>query len=93
MKLTTTICRKVPNLYLVHYRIAAQDTTRIKYLTDGVLLKEMEEDPLLMRYSVVMVDEAHERSMATDMLLGLLKKVAIYLFGWLSIQFVPVLAT
>ena len=50
-------------------------TTRIKYMTDGRLIREMMSDPLLSRYSVVMVDEAHERSTLTDVLLGLLKKV------------------
>eukprot|EP01027_Heterolobosea_sp_BB2_P018679 GEZU01026281.1.p1 GENE.GEZU01026281.1~~GEZU01026281.1.p1 ORF type:complete len:648 (-),score=93.75 GEZU01026281.1:63-2006(-) len=51
------------------------DRTRIKYLTDGMLLREMMVDPLLSRYSVVMVDEAHERSLHTDIILGLLKKI------------------
>eukprot|EP01027_Heterolobosea_sp_BB2_P018681 GEZU01026283.1.p1 GENE.GEZU01026283.1~~GEZU01026283.1.p1 ORF type:complete len:202 (-),score=19.84 GEZU01026283.1:32-607(-) len=46
------------------------DRTRIKYLTDGMLLREMMVDPLLSRYSVVMVDEAHERSLHTDIILG-----------------------
>ncbi|KAH9748944.1 putative pre-mRNA-splicing factor ATP-dependent RNA helicase DEAH9 [Citrus sinensis] len=55
--------------------LAVQDLTAIKFLTDGVLLREMMDDPLLTKYSVIMVDEAHERSISTDILLGLLKKI------------------
>lgn len=49
--------------------------TRLKYLTDGLLIREMMSDPLLSRYSVVMLDEAHERSLCTDVVIGLLKKI------------------
>ena len=49
--------------------------TRLKFLTDGTLLREAMLDPLFSRYSVVIVDEAHERSIASDTLLGLLRKV------------------
>ena len=49
--------------------------TRIKYMTDGLLFREAMFDPLLSRYSVIMIDEAHERSLYTDLLLGLLKKI------------------
>ncbi|XP_019175861.1 PREDICTED: probable pre-mRNA-splicing factor ATP-dependent RNA helicase DEAH9 [Ipomoea nil] len=55
--------------------ITNTDLTRIKFLTDGVLLREMMDDPLLSKYSVIMIDEAHERSISTDILLGLLKKI------------------
>ncbi|KAG1692966.1 putative ATP-dependent RNA helicase DHX35 [Nymphon striatum] len=51
------------------------EKTRIKFLTEGIMIREMMSDPLLSHYSVIMVDEAHERSLYTDILLGLLKKV------------------
>ncbi|XP_020088516.1 probable pre-mRNA-splicing factor ATP-dependent RNA helicase DEAH9 isoform X1 [Ananas comosus] len=64
----------------VGYTIRFEDVTNpgvtmIKFLTDGVLVREMMDDPLLTKYSIIMVDEAHERSLSTDMLLGLLKKI------------------
>lgn len=49
--------------------------TRIVYMTDGMLVRETMMDPLLSKYCVIMVDEAHERSVHTDVLLGLLKKI------------------
>eukprot|EP00117_Sycon_ciliatum_P038968 scpid50983/ scgid28870/ Probable ATP-dependent RNA helicase DHX35; DEAH box protein 35 len=49
--------------------------TRIKFMTDGMLLREMMRDPLLSQYSVLMIDEAHERGLYTDIVAGLLKKV------------------
>ncbi|XP_076311319.1 putative ATP-dependent RNA helicase DHX35 isoform X2 [Tachypleus tridentatus] len=49
--------------------------TKIKYMTEGTLVREMMADPLLNSYSVIMVDEAHERSVYTDILLGLLRKI------------------
>ncbi len=45
--------------------------TRIKYMTEGVLIREMMRDPLLSRYSVIMLDEAHERTVFFDIVVGL----------------------
>ena len=61
------------------YKMRFYDTTdintRIKILTDGMLLQELKADPDLSRYSVIMVDEAHERSLNIDFILGLLKQI------------------
>lgn len=62
--------------YIIRFEdLTKPGVTKIKFLTDGVLLREMMDDPLLTNYSVIMVDEAHERSLSTDILLGLLKKI------------------
>lgn len=61
--------------YSIRFEDLTSARTRIKFLTDGLLLREALADPLLSRYSVIMVDEAHERSLSTDILLGVLKKI------------------
>lgn len=61
--------------YSIRFDNLVSEATRIKFLTDGLLLREALVDPLLSRYSVIMVDEAHERSLSSDILLGLLKKI------------------
>lgn len=61
--------------YSIRFEDVSSASTRIKFLTDGLLIREALVDPLLSRYSVIMVDEAHERSISSDILLGLLKKI------------------
>ncbi|PLB44029.1 P-loop containing nucleoside triphosphate hydrolase protein [Aspergillus steynii IBT 23096] len=61
--------------YSIRFEDLTSASTKIKFLTDGMLLREALVDPLLSRYSVIMVDEAHERSLSTDILLGILKKI------------------
>lgn len=61
--------------YSIRFEDATSRTTKIKYMTDGMLLREALLDPLLLKYSVIIVDEAHERTVHTDVLLGLLKDV------------------
>ncbi|KAJ5714252.1 uncharacterized protein N7483_011433 [Penicillium malachiteum] len=61
--------------YSIRFEDLTSAETRVKFLTDGMLLREALVDPLLSRYSVIMVDEAHERSLSTDVLLGILKKI------------------
>ncbi|CAM8947648.1 unnamed protein product [Rhodiola kirilowii] len=63
--------------YSIRFDDKTSNLTRIKYMTDGLLLREALLDPYLSRYSVIIVDEAHERTVHTDVLLGLLKHVQI----------------
>jgi ATP-dependent RNA helicase DHX33 len=61
--------------YSVRFDERVSPGTRIKYLTDGMLVREMMVDPLLVRYDVVVVDEAHERTLRTDVVLASLKRI------------------
>ncbi len=61
--------------YKMRFEDKTNETTKIKIMTDGMLLQEMKLDPWLSKYSVIMVDEAHERSLNIDFALGLLKRV------------------
>ncbi|WP_370981424.1 ATP-dependent RNA helicase HrpA [Agaribacterium sp. ZY112] len=64
---------------LVAYQVRFSDNstanTAIKLMTDGILLAEIQNDPLLLRYDVIIIDEAHERSLNIDFLLGYLKQL------------------
>lgn len=61
--------------YAIRFEDRTSERTRIKYLTDGVLLRESLSNPELNQYSVIILDEAHERSLNTDILLGLMKRL------------------
>ncbi|PSN33185.1 putative ATP-dependent RNA helicase kurz [Blattella germanica] len=61
--------------YLIRFEGNATDETQVKFMTDGVLLKEIQSDFLLTKYSVIILDEAHERSVYTDILIGLLSRI------------------
>jgi ATP-dependent helicase HrpA len=61
--------------YQVRFQDASSDDTLIKLMTDGILLAEIQHDPLLSRYDTLIVDEAHERSLNIDFLLGYIKQL------------------
>ncbi|XP_065828061.1 putative pre-mRNA-splicing factor ATP-dependent RNA helicase PRP1 isoform X2 [Oscarella lobularis] len=61
--------------YSIRFEDCTSQNTVLKYMTDGMLLREAMADPLLERYSIILLDEAHERTLATDILMGLLKEV------------------
>merc|ERR1719266_1721454 len=60
--------------YTIRFEDCTSEKTIIKYMTDGFLLRECLIDPEMKNYSCIMLDEAHERSISTDVLFGLLKK-------------------
>ncbi|ORX67218.1 putative ATP-dependent RNA helicase DHX33 [Linderina pennispora] len=61
--------------YTIRFEDCTSERTQLKYCTDGLLLREILSDPLLKKYSVVILDEAHERTLRTDILLGMLKDI------------------
>lgn len=63
--------------YKMRFSDITTDNTCIKIMTDGILLQELRHDPLLKEYDIIMVDEAHERSLNIDFILGLLKNILV----------------
>lgn len=62
--------------YAIRFEDATSDKTVLKYMTDGMLLREFLTEPDLGAYSALMIDEAHERTLHTDILFGLVKDIA-----------------
>lgn len=67
--------------YAIRFEDCTSSETVIKYMTDGVLLRESLNEGDLDRYSVIILDEAHERSLSTDVLMGLLRKSEYLVFS------------
>ncbi|OLY85093.1 putative ATP-dependent RNA helicase DHX33 [Smittium mucronatum] len=61
--------------YAIRFDDCSSKFTKIKYLTDGMLLREILSDSLLLKYRIVILDEAHERTLRTDVLFGMLKEI------------------
>jgi len=71
--------QKTPLGQLVGYSVRFDEkynsNTKVKYMTDGMIVRELLSDPSLSKYSVIIVDEAHERTLRTDLLLANLKRI------------------
>jgi ATP-dependent helicase HrpA len=72
-QLGTTVGQEVG--YKIRFNDMDSDSTCIKFMTDGILLAEMRQSPLLREYDTLIIDEAHERSLNIDFILGYLKKI------------------
>ena len=74
MSISLNACKGSEVGYAVRFDDCTSEETRIKYMTDGILIRECLSDKYLSKYGVIMLDEAHERSLNTDILFGLLKE-------------------
>jgi ATP-dependent RNA helicase DHX37/DHR1 len=61
--------------YQIRFDSTTSSRTAVKFMTDGILLREVSKDILLKKYSVIVIDEAHERSVNTDILIGMLSRI------------------
>lgn len=61
--------------YQIRFNDHSDESTAIKLMTDGILLAEIQHDPLLQKYDAIIIDEAHERSLNIDFLLGYIKQI------------------
>jgi HrpA-like RNA helicase len=61
--------------YSVRFEDRTSKKTRLKFVTDGVLLRECMMDKFLVKYNFIIIDEAHERSLQTDILMGLIRNI------------------
>ncbi|KAL8938893.1 MAG: hypothetical protein Q9211_002990, partial [Gyalolechia sp. 1 TL-2023] len=61
--------------YQIRFESSVGDKTAIKFMTDGILIREIASDFALLKYSVIVVDEAHERSTNTDILIGMVSRI------------------
>ncbi len=75
-----------PVAYQVRYDASTvRAATAVKFMTDGILLREIQDDLLLRKYSVIILDEAHERNLNTDVLIGLLSR-AVHLRNQIAVE-------
>ena len=61
--------------YQIRFESSISNDTAIKFMTDGILIREIAKDFALLKYSVIIIDEAHERSVNTDILIGMLSRI------------------
>ncbi|KAL4884080.1 P-loop containing nucleoside triphosphate hydrolase protein [Aspergillus karnatakaensis] len=61
--------------YQIRFESTATSKTAIKFMTDGILIREIAEDFSLSKYSIIVIDEAHERSVNTDILIGMVSRI------------------
>lgn len=61
--------------YQIRFESSVSDKTAIKFMTDGILIREIANDFALLKYSVIIIDEAHERSTNTDILIGMVSRI------------------
>lgn len=61
--------------YHVRFNSNVNENTRVVFMTDGMMVQEMYQDPLLSEYAVIMLDDIHEKSINCEILFGFLKKI------------------